>query len=222
MTSTILSSSLDELSPSRNTPHVLLVEGRNDQIVINKLLDRSKIETKIPIVDKQGVDNLLRSIRVEIGCSRRVITGVVIDANDKIKARWESIRDRVKQVGITLPKTYRKNGTIVDCEDHRRVGVWIMPNNESAGGLEDFVRDMIPSDDDMWPMAVNFVSSIPMDKRRFRDKRELRSQIHSWLSGQERPGLVGSAISSHDLSIDNSLTVSFLNWIQELFSEKYV
>ena len=61
-----------------------------------------------------------------------------------------------------------RDGTIIlETEDLPRVGVWLMPDNESAGELEDFVARMIPGDDPVWPLSESYIEGIPLVDRKF-------------------------------------------------------
>lgn len=98
-----------------------------------------------------------------------------------------------------------------------RVGVWLMPDNRSAGELEDFVQRMIPDGDPAWPLAREYVRGIPDEARAFPSGKRSRAELHAWLATREEPGFMGSAIGRGDLKTGGPLCTAFLAWIESLF-----
>ena len=99
-----------------------------------------------------------------------------------------------------------------------RVGVWLMPDNQFPGELEDFVRHMLPGDDRVWPRAESYIDGIPQADRRFRDGKVSRAQLYAWLATRELPGRMGAAINAGDLNTDVDLARRFVSWLHALFS----
>ena len=93
-----------------------------------------------------------------------------------------------------------------------------MPNNRSAGELEDFVQKMIPKNDPAWAPARRYIRAIPEEARKFRPKKQSRAELHAWLATRENPGLMGSAIRRGDLKTDGPLCTAFLEWLKILFA----
>lgn len=48
-----------------------------------------------------------------------------------------------------------------------RVWVYLMPDNASTGELEDFVMQMIPEGDPVWPRFKRYIGEIPQADRKF-------------------------------------------------------
>ena len=46
-----------------------------------------------------------------------------------------------------------------------------MPDNGTAGAIEDFVKRMIPASDVVWPLAQEFIAAIPDDARAFKPQK---------------------------------------------------
>ncbi len=78
-----------------------------------------------------------------------------------------------------------------------RIGVWLMPNNQLNGRIEDFIRFLIPANDELLPLAKKNVDNlISSRKNRFIDSHRSKAIIHTWLAWQERPGIqLGAAIT---------------------------
>ena len=90
-----------------------------------------------------------------------------------------------------------------------------MPNNHSVGELEDFVVQMIPPNDKVWPLAQCYIDRIPNPL--FSASKTLRAQLHAWLAAREDPRQMGLAIRAKDLDVDGELCQRFVVWLARLF-----
>ncbi len=92
-----------------------------------------------------------------------------------------------------------------------------MPDNASPGELEDFVAQMVPTGDLVWPRAEHYIASIPESDRKFTETKTTRAIVHAWLATREDPRRMGTAIRAGDLQTNGDLCNRFLNWLQRLF-----
>jgi len=168
---------------------------------------------------KDGVDNLLDAIDTEIQTPGLQAMGILVDANDDVDARWGAVKGRLALANVALPDSPHPAGTIIAERPDAgmpRVGVWLMPDNAAPGELEDFVIQMIPDRDAVWPLAQRYIDGIPCAERKFK-KKILRAQVHAWLASREDPRRMGEAIRTRDLEIDGPLCQQFVAWLQRLF-----
>lgn len=214
----------ETMSDSNNNPHVLLVEGADDEHVVYHLRARSGENLEFEVIPKDGIDGLLSSVEVEINVPDRKVMGILIDADDDVAARWCAVTNRLKQAksSLQIPPQPDPDGTVLheNPQDRiPRIGIWMMPNNESPGELEDFIARMIPGGDAVWPLSEKYIACIPKPERKFKSGKKLRAQVHAWLAARERPRPLGLAIKTRDLEVEpNSQT--FINWLQRLFSNR--
>lgn len=198
---------------------VLIVEGNDDEHVAKHIamrigLDMSSFEVK----PKNGVSQVIESITTEIKAPGRQVIGFVLDANNDVDGRWAAIRHELEQVALNLREKPTPSGTVVDATSTTpRVGIWLMPDNESPGELEDFVARMIPDGDPVWPLAQQYIQGIPKPARRFKLKKARRAEVYAWLAARKNPGPMGAAIGRHDLKTDGALCVRFSEWLRALF-----
>ncbi len=169
------------------------------------------------ISSKGGYPSLKAAIGPEIMVSGRVALGILVDANDDPDARWDEVKSRLKRYGCDLPRAAARTGTIVDGSP--RVGVWLMPDNESSGELEDFIEQLIPPEDKVWPRAVSYIDGIPENERRFASGKIQRARIHAWLAARKEPRKMGAAIRAGDLDRSAPYGASLRNWLEALFGE---
>jgi hypothetical protein len=196
----------------------LLVEGPDDKHVISHLLlARYRGYERIKVTDHGGIEPLLEELSVFLKGTENF--GIVLDANDSINNRWDAVRNRAIQAGYTVSATPEPAGTVITTNAKPRFGVWIMPDNQMPGMLEDFVGRLVPEGDGLWPMADEVVKNIPEERRRFRPKALLKAIVHTWLAWQEEPGTpMGAAINQRYLRNDSELADRFIAWVARLES----
>ena len=205
---------------SEPSDRLLLVEGPDDQHVVRHLWERL-YGRGIPFqfAPRGGVAGVVESIRDEVNVPGRQALGILVDANNGPTTRWESISDRLASVGIHAPATPDPNGAIIAAtDDTPRIGIWLMPDNHSPGELEDFVAQMIPDNDPVWPLSHSYIDGIPIEDRKFIPGKTLRAKIHSWLAAREDPRQMGLAIRARDLDISGPLCACFMDWLERLFA----
>jgi hypothetical protein len=151
--------------------------------------------------------------------------GIVIDADLSLENRWTSLRDRLANLSdiniINLPHTPMADGAIVVAQRQDRevkVGIWLMPDNQQAGILEDFVSFLIPSGDLLWERARHSVGEIPAEQRLFSSNDESKAEIYTWLAWQAEPGRpLGLAIRAKFLDAEAPHAQRFVYWLRQLF-----
>ena len=197
---------------------VLLVEGDDDLHVVSHIRYRSDTTLEFQIIDRGGVAQLLDSIWLEVREPGREALGIIVDGDIDIVARWDAVRNRLRDEGFDVPARPDRDGTIIlETEDLPRVGVWLMPDNESAGELEDFVARMIPGDDSVWPLSEDYIEGIPLADRKFAENKTQRAKVHAWLAAREDPRRMGQAVRARDLDVDGELCEKFVAWLRKLF-----
>lgn len=167
------------------------------------------------ISDKNGFPNLKAAISPEIKVPGRTALGILVDANDDCNARWQAIDHHLRQAAVNAPTHATPTGTVV--EGRPRVGIWLMPNNRSAGELEDFIERLMPTNDPIWPKARRYIDGIPAADRKFATGKILRAEIHAWLATRAAPRKMGAAIGAGDLNATHPLATQFVDWLRRLF-----
>ena len=202
---------------------ILLVEGTDDEHVLKNICGNRDIPNLDEVKPHEGVINLLESLKVRLTLSEEGdIIGVVIDADTEISDRWKSIRNQVTDVGYqNVPEQPDPDGTILDPPGGTllpRLGVWIMPNNQTSGILEDFLHFLVPQSNILFNHARDSVAAIPEGERRFKPLDEPKAVIHTWLAWQKKPGLpFGKAITARFLDPDVPEVDVLAAWLKRLF-----
>ena len=201
----------DEAPPAK----LLLVEGQDDKHVVEHLRRRLASDLAFHCEDKGGSGPLLDAINVEIATDGRLALGILMDANDDLAARWQAIGHRLLGGDVRLPPQPERGGTVIDSDP--RVGVWLMPDNATPGELENFVAELVPNDDPVWPLAEQYIDGIPGEHRQFKEGKKLRAKIHAWLATRKEPRKMGLALSAKDLDAGVLLAGELAEWLRKLF-----
>lgn len=199
---------------------VLLVEGQDDKHVIEHLYwKRFESPPPFSVLDKGGFTILRDHIGPELKAPDRKALGIVADANDDLRARWATLTDRLRRafpdIEIGDPGPY---GMTLPTEP--RVGIWLWPDNVSGGEIEDFVTEMIPDDDPVWPLSKAYIDGIPVEHRRFSERKTARAKLHAWLAARAEPKFMGTSIRAGDLEIHGTLATRLADWLKKLFGER--
>ena len=204
--------------PSGQSPErLLIVEGSEDFHVLWHLRERQSSAPEFCIADKGNDIELLAAIVPEARVQNRKALGILLDANDSLSSRWDAVSSRLASEDIQTPSVPDPSGTIIEVPEKPRIGIWLMPDNQSAGELEDFIALMIPTNDQVWPLSKCYVDGIPKAERKFSKGKILKAKIHAWLAVREQPRPMGRAITTRDLEIDGDLCQRFATWLTRLF-----
>lgn len=200
------------------SPKLLLVEGSGDGNVIQSLLKVEGLELDFRIEQQHGISGVINGIRGYWQRSGISALGMIVDADDDLNRQWAQIVRSLETEPVmrSLPSEPETGGTIVP--GIPRLGIWVMPDNQSAGELEDFIFRMIPQPDPIWPRSEQYIDKIPESDRRFLSHKALRAKVHAWMATRSRPRPMWIGISEGDLELEeNSRT--FLDWLRRLFGD---
>jgi hypothetical protein len=197
---------------------ILLVEGKNDVHVFANIFNIHNVIENFNIEGKEG-DSIYKSIPIYLKTDIDTI-GVVIDADVNLEAKWSKIKNIFIKSGYEISKTPNKLGTIITSDNLPKIGIWIMPDNNEKGMLEDFVHQLVPDNDKLMTYVDESLSKIELDKvNKYKDIHKSKARIHTWLAWQETPGVpMGLAIKMTYLDTNKELCQKFVNWINDLFN----
>ena len=209
---------------------ILRVEGKDDVHALGHLLLRHGVDCKhipvditSPVDDKDeatgGKSPLLQEMPTQVisGTGRSV--GFVLDADEDAIDRWNAVCDRLKGLGMTLPNQIPYDGFVGEASTvQARVGVWLMPDNRRSGALEEFLQDLVHSNDPLLPIAERSTHDAKKQGARFPDAAQLKAVLHAWLAWQERPGVpYGTAIRARYFGHDSAVALAFVGWFKRVF-----
>lgn len=203
---------------------MLLVEGTDDEHVVKHICGNHGIPV-LEIKPHGNVEYLIASIRATIDAAGDAddVVGILVDADQNLQNRWQAVRDQLTAAGYReLPDRPNRAGVIIAPPADTllpRAGVWIMPDNQNTGYLENFLRSMVPADQQaLFQHAAVSVDGIPPSERRFSPVDAPKALIHTWLAWQEDPGRpFGTAITAGFLNPNVAEAETFAAWLRNLF-----
>ena len=216
---------MSEYINRKKFPFKLLVEGKDDLYVTASIRDTHKLVDNFEIVDCEGVDKMPDQIIARIKRQRPEINaiGIVLDADQDLQARWNSIRDVLSKEGYLVPISPAKDGTLIEGTGRNpTIGIWLMPDNLQSGMLEDFVRYLIPEDDLLSPYVSDVLTQLEgqvIESLYNPKSHRAKALIHTWLAWQKDPGTpMGLALTKTYLNHNADLCQRFVNWLNLLFN----
>lgn len=203
----------------------IIFEGPDDKHVVMNLLFNHNHQGQ-PLCEhfkekiKGGIDNLIDTLKEEIGATDLDRLGIILDADTNLAGQWARVTRVLEEYGCeNVPTQPNTHGTIVKTDDGKLIGIWVMPDNQSSGALEDFVGTLISDNDSLWTKAKEDVNRIPQNDRRFKDTYLSKAQVHTWLAWQEEPGTrMGETFKKKYLDPEHPQARTFVSWIKQLLS----
>jgi len=118
-----------------------------------------------------------------------------------------------------MPENLPIDGLIIENGNSKRLGVWIMPDNQSAGGLEVFLRYMIPSESaQVWDHAINSTAAARKLGAPYRDCHCPKANLYTWLAWQDEPAQrAGEALTKKILDPHAPSAAAFVKWFRDLY-----
>lgn len=128
---------------------VLLVEGASDKGVVEALFHFYRQSLPVEYLGFRGKDDQKRICeQILKNPTAYCAVGVVTDADSNAESRWHRYRDLLLKTGrydcSNIKLSY--DGIIVEPADREldpRFGLWVMPDNQRKGTLEDFLLEMV-------------------------------------------------------------------------------
>lgn len=197
----------------------LLVEGNDDQHVIWALCEKFKINEAFDVIDCEGIEKLFDQIPVRFKQSNIDTIGIIIDADSDLQLRWNHLKQLLNAQGFVLPEILPESGLILSELGRITIGVWIMPNNNLNGMLEDFINFLVPPDDALFPIINENLNEIERKQlNKYKLIHKSKAIVHSWLSVQEDPGTpMGLSITKRYLTTDDNICKKIIGWLNDLY-----
>lgn len=207
--------------PCKHTGNkVLLVEGKNDCHVIFALCKAHGIPESFGLFDCENDEGVLKRLNALILQPDSPETiGVVLDVDCRTtNSRWKQIQDKIKSHGYNFPECPNPLGTVIPPNgDKSKLGIWLMPNNQHPGMLEDFLIPLANAE------SISFAAeSVNTAKEKgfttYKDVHHSKAVIHTYLAWQDEPGKpLGQSIISHVLNPQTDIARLFTAWLMKLF-----
>ena len=208
-------------------PKKLIVEGEEDKRVIPYLIEANGIswgETRntavVEIKSYGGYQNLNADrISAELKASGLTALGLIVDADDNLNTRWDSIRNICIKSIPSLPKKLPVSGLICNTPLGIKFGIWIMPDNQTTGMLETFLRYLVPDESELlWQYAQAVTQEARNKGAKYIDNHLDKANIYTWLAWQNKPGRqLHQAVKEKILDPTHPKAQTFVKWFKNLY-----
>lgn len=225
---------------------ILLVEGNNDRAFFKAFCKRLGLtEVEIPDIailtpkdigaQRNGWTNLIDHLPTEI---KRLRSGdidklaIVIDAdfepdnNGGVTSRRSLVANKINNFlqeqnyglyEVSEQPNYLKGDIFKHTNGLPDIGLWIMPDHQNDGMIENFVEQMISTDTEQQSLLAHIDISINnLPTKLFKDIHWSKARIYTWRAWQKEPG-----IRLPDALYENLLTIeaatNFSNWLVSIF-----
>ena len=100
------------------------------------------------------------------------------------------------------------------------VGIWIMPNNNLEGMLEDFALKLVSPENALMQKAESVLIELEAGGiQQYKEVHRSKAKVHTFLAWQDEPGRpMGQAIAAHVLNPDAEQAKVFINWLNKLYN----
>ncbi|WP_341959729.1 DUF3226 domain-containing protein [Pseudomonas sp. RC10] len=200
-------------------PKVLLVEGKNDAHLVCALCVYFNLPESFGIYNCESDNHVLRRLNVLlIGSEPLEVVGVILDADaPSLISKWRSVSTLLTEAGYEVPANPSKNGTIITKPGRPTIGVWLMPDNEVDGMLEDFCLKLAPQ------AAVEYAAKCVAEAQQnglatFSATHSSKAAVHTYLAWQDEPGMpLGLAVKAKALDPRQPIAADFSDFLMRLF-----
>lgn len=147
--------------------------------------------------------------------------GIVLDADKSASSTWQSVCAVLQKYGYATPPAPNVEGTIIEAPnpDLPKIGIWIMPDNESPGEIEDFFLQLIENEDYRLIHAQKSVGELIEQKPELlKESNRSKAVAHTWLAWQDEPGRsMGVALKSSWAKSEHPLATRLAQWFTNTF-----
>ncbi|MDM8544953.1 hypothetical protein QUF61_00520 [Candidatus Venteria ishoeyi] len=213
---------------------ILLVEGDSDKSFFEKICKKLSLDNSVQVAppkdvgggrnSKEGVFQRLEILLPQLADGQLTHIAVVIDADYVecnglgLQRTIERVSKIVKPFDFELRQDDRKKGLYFKHSDgFSDFGLWVMPDNENEGMLEDWIKPCIKNDEsELFEKASQAVASLSSPK--FKPHLKTKAKIATWLAWQKQPGHgLYWAIKENLLDEDIEYYKNLENWLVQIF-----
>ncbi len=144
--------------------------------------------------------------------------GLIVDADSNFAARWDQVKDVCRHLGGVPPVNCPTGGLQLAIQG-KKFGAWIMPDNNSAGMVENFCHSLVPNPgDQVWNFARQCASDAKTRGAPFNAIHLDKAHIRTWLAWQDPPGIhMGIALTRGILDPACKSAADFIAWFRSLY-----
>ncbi|MDD4915458.1 MAG: hypothetical protein PHW13_10550 [Methylococcales bacterium] len=223
--------------------NVLLVEGKNDQAFLSaycdqlfgqdyvgvKFLTPAEVPLESDNPSGDGWGNLINNLPIRLnqltsGDIDKL--GIVLDADYNganqggFSARYALLTGKLQSAGYIIPSVaaHGSGDIFTHSNGLAGLGLWIMPDHQQDGMLEDFIATLIT---DRQQQSLLSHANQTIEKLPFSlfdtALHTAKAKVFTWRAWQKTPGLSLNAALKAGI-LDKSATPNFSEWLETLFN----
>ncbi|MBD3167183.1 hypothetical protein GF324_11320 [bacterium] len=148
--------------------------------------------------------------------------GLVLDAEGDLSSLWIRISSLFATYGFGLDDHPPSKGYIGKSESiNKKLGIWIFPDNQTNGMLEDFIILLLSDQShSLFDFAKDATEKAKSDKNApFKEVHRSKAEVRNWLAWQDPPGIQyhHAELCKSVLNLRASTGLAFRDWFMELF-----
>ena len=165
-------------------PKLLIGEGREEVVFFTAFLKHLHIND-MQIEEYGGTPQFrpyLKALKLRPNFTQLVSLGIVRDADTDATRAFQSVRDALRNADLAVPGT---PGQIAGVD--LRVGVWVMPDGQGPGMLENLCLAAVQNDPAM-PCVDDYFMCLFHNSQN-QPNNPAKARVHAWLASREVPDL---------------------------------
>lgn len=222
---------------------LILVEGKGDKeflsaycdllfnpnyINVIEFLTPSEVALENDTPSGDGWGNLINNLPILLNQLKNGdidTLGIVLDADfhgtnqGGFSARYALLIAQLQSAGYSIPSsaTQGKGDIFKHTDGLANLGLWIMPDHQHDGMLENFIETLITDDQQqaLLTHADNTIQNLPVT---LFDPvlHTTKAKVFTWRAWQKKPGLSINAALKNGI-LDMTATPNFTNWLTTVF-----
>jgi hypothetical protein len=180
-----------------------------------------KQKAPVYLEDGKGINDILKPEYVsgKLKEDRIKTLGFVVDADTSAESRYGRFKSICSNDFPGLNSKLAIKGEIAKNKEGKRIGIWIMPNNDGNGDIETFMASLVPKN--RAPILDHAIAATRKAKELgapFKDTHTAKAHIHTYLAWQNPPAIPRAKAMVIDcLNPECASAKAFVNWFAKLF-----
>jgi 5S rRNA maturation endonuclease (ribonuclease M5) len=193
--------------------NIILVEGKDDKIFFEELINFIKKDKEIQVIEYEGKDNLKNRIKVllktpDFSNVKNLI--IVRDADENPQTAFQSVITILQNYNFSIPS---KPYEVV--EGNPNIGVILLPDENEPGNLESLCLKAFKNNKQIYTCVENYIECLKNNGVYI--KKLSKTKFYAFLSATEEPEIKFSTFVKDPNLLDfrHSAFKKLLNFIEK-------
>ncbi|HJH28842.1 MAG TPA: hypothetical protein C5S51_03995 [Methanosarcinaceae archaeon] len=214
---------------------ILLVEGETDRSFFEGVCTNLGLHTNVRVAlpkdiggshnTREGVFNILPIWLNQLADATVTRLAVIVDADSVVNGGGcqraiDRITKIVEQYDFTLMANHSVAGVLFE-NDYGLAdfGLWVMPNNDGEGMLEDWIKSCVHSNEhELFTHAEEVVGELSPQK--FKPIHRSKAEVATWLAWQKTPGHWHHVVEEQLIDTNSELFKELSDWLNHIYGSE--